>query len=321
MRQGWKRLLCGLATALIWTGAAAEQAANQPGSAGRVVEPTIEEALSIEPRAEFYIEEEGKDYAVGYKDPTLEIHITEGRWEDTGWMAARIKIAYPAQLRTYMAGGRYGKAQTEYVRVYAKRNNAVLAINDDWFMNRGNVGSVVRQGVSYRALCRGNYDILGIDDQGDFHLFQKATNEDIANFEGKLVNTFTFGPGIVIDGVAQEVTVNNDMGAFHKAQRMGIGQIGPLEYICVCCEGPEDPGSKGLTIQQFGELVASFGDVRLFYNLDGGSSSTMAFKGKTRRGEGTFFAKINARNNPKERVAGGCIYFISAWQTEEETEE
>lgn len=317
MSKGWKRLLCGMAAALIWSGAAAEPAGFEP----RAVEPTVEEALSIAPRAEFYLEEEGSDYAAGYQDPTLEIHITEGHYLETGWMAARIRIAYPAQLRTYMAGGRYGKAQTEYVRVYAKRNNAVFAINDDWFMNRGNVGSVIRQGVSYRALCKGNYDILGIDDRGDFHVFQNATNEDIENFPGRLVNTFTFGPGIVLDGEAQEVTVNNDMGAFGKAQRMGIGQIGPLEYICVCCEGPEDPGSQGLTIQQFGELVASFGDVKTFYNLDGGSSSTMSFKGKNRRGEETFFAKINARNNPKERVAGGCIYFISAWQTEEETEE
>lgn len=311
MRKIRSALLCILAAFLLAGNAAADQA----------IAPTVEEAASIEPRAEFYLEEEGKDYAVGYLDPTLEIHITEGSWLDTNWMAARIKVAYPTQLRTFMAGGRYGKAQTEYVRVYAKRVNAVFAINDDWFNQRPNVGSVVRQGVSYRERCKGNYDVLGIDDQGDFHLFPKATNEDIANFPGTLVNTFTFGPGIVIDGEPQEVTVNLDMGAFAKAQRMGIGQIGPLEYICVCCEGPEDPGSKGLTIQQFGELVASFGDVKLFYNLDGGSSSTMSFKGLTKRGEESFFAKINARNNPKERVAGGCIYFVSAWHTEEETQE
>ena len=305
-----KALACLLCAGMLWIWSAA--------ALGEAVPPTVEEAPVYEPRAEFYLESEEKDYAVGYQDPTLEIHITDGRYLDTTWMAARIKIMYPTQLRTYMAGGRYGKATTEYVRYYAKRLNAVFAINDDWFMNRGNIGSVIRQGVTYRTLCRGNYDILGIDDQGDFHVFQKATNEDLEAFPGTLINTFTFGPGIVLEGVPQEVTVNLDMGAFHKAQRMGIGQIGPLEYICVCCEGPEDPGSKGLTIQEFGELVASFGDVKTFYNLDGGSSSTMSFKGKNKRGEDTFFAKINSPNNPKERVAGGCIYFVSAWQTEEQ---
>lgn len=288
-----------------------------PALADEAVPPTVEEAPVYEPREQFYIESGEKHYAEGYSDPTLEIHITDGEYLGTTWMAARIRVAYPTQLRTYMAGGRYGKATTEYVRYYAKRLNAVFAINDDWFMNRGNVGSVIRQGVEYRAMCRGNYDILGIDDQGDFHVFRNATNEDIASFEGKLINTFTFGPGLVLEGEAQEVTVNNNMGAFAAAQRMGIGQIGPLEYICVCCEGPEDPGSKGLTLQEFGELVASFGDVKTFYNLDGGSSSTMSFKGNTRKGGESFFAKINSPNNPKERVAGGCIYFVSAWSTEE----
>ena len=300
-----KRLLSCLLSAFLLLGWCAGARGDQ------IVEPTVEDAPMYEPRAQFYIESEEKHYAVGYEDPTLEIHITDGTWLDTTWMAARIKVMFPTQLRTYMAGGRYGKATTEYVRYYARRVNAVLAINDDWFMNRGNVGSVIRQGVQYRALCRGNYDILGIDSQGDFHVFRNATNEDIENFDGTLVNTFTFGPGLVLEGIAQEVTVNNNMGAFARAQRMGIGQIGPLEYICVCCEGPEDPGSKGLTLQEFGELVASFGDVHTFYNLDGGS----------RRSGDSFFAKINSPNNPKERVAGGCIYFVSAWSTEDQQAE
>ncbi len=305
-RNTLKKLLAAAAAGLMLLGSGS-------ALAGKAVEPTPEEALPIEPRLEYYQREDGVDYAVGYQDPTLEIHITEGRYLDTTWMAARVKIAYPAQLRTYMAGGKFGKNTCEYVRVYAKRVQAVLAINDDWFMNRkASAGAVIRQGVTYRMNCRGNFDILGIDDKGDFHVFRKATNEDLEGFEGRLINTFTFGPGIVIDGEAQEVTFDNDMGAFGKAQRMGIGQIGPLEYICVCCEGPEDPGSKGMTIQQFGELVASFGDVKTFYNLDGGSSSTMSFLG-TRRGKESVFTKINCLRNSKERVAGGCIYFVSAW--------
>ena len=311
MRRIWAGILCAVMLACICSCAWGDQ----------IVEPSVEEAPEYEPREQFYIQSDEKYYAVGYKDPTLEIHITDGTYLDTTWMAARIKVMFPTQLRTYMAGGKFGKATTEYVRYYARRVNAVFAINDDWFMNRGNVGSVIRQGVEYRAQCRGNYDILGIDDHGDFHVFRDATNEDIASFEGTLVNTFTFGPGIVLEGEAQPVTVNNNMGAFGRAQRMGIGQIGPLEYICVCCEGPEDPGSKGLTLQEFGELVASFGDVVTFYNLDGGSSSTMSFKGNTRKGGDSFFTKINSPNNSKERVAGGCIYFVSAWSTEGKDQE
>ena len=290
---------------------------------GRIVEPTVEKAVSAGPQPENYILDDTKNYAVGYKDPTLEITITDGRYLDTTWTAARIKIAYPAQLRTAMCHDRYGSgsANGEYVSAYAERKNAVFAINDDWFMSqyRQNVGCVIRQGNLYRLRCdesKNRYDILAIDDQGDFHALQHATNDDIRNFDGRIVNAFVFGPAVVVDYQAQPVAEDNQMGAFHKAQRMGIGQIGPLEYICLCCEGPEDPGSTGLTVEEFGQLAASFGDVRIFYNLDGGSSATMVFKGVTRYGRETLWAKINAPMNNKVRPTGGAIYFISAWVPE-----
>ena len=311
------RRICCLGLACLLLGICAVAAGE-----GSVAVPTVESATVAAPREENYIMEDGKDYAVGYQDPTLEIHITEGRYLDTTWTAARIKVAYPAQLRTCMYRDRYGAGAGvgEYVMSYAMKKSAVFAINDDWFMSqfRQNTGCVTRQGVNYRMRCNGYVDILGIDDQGDFHVFENAKNEDIENFPGTLVNTFVFGPVIVQDYKAREEIVDNAMGAFHETQRMGIGQIGPLEYICVCCEGPEDPGSRGLTVKEFGELVASFGDVKVFYNLDGGSSSTMVFRGKDKRGNETLWAKINAPQNSKVRTAGGCIYFISAWIPEGE---
>ena len=80
-----------------------------PALADEAVPPTVEEAPVYEPREQFYIESGEKHYAEGYSDPTLEIHITDGEYLGTTWMAARIRVAYPTQLRTYMAGGRYGK--------------------------------------------------------------------------------------------------------------------------------------------------------------------------------------------------------------------
>ncbi len=293
-------------------------AAASAAFADHAVEPTVEKAETVPPRAEFYIEEEGSRYAVGYQDPTLEIHITEGRYLDTAWYAARVKVAYPNQLRTVMFRDRYGggQMQGELGSGYAQRTNAVLLINDDYFMSQHRMdrGAVIRQGVTYRMKCRGNADILGIDENGDFHVFKSAVNEDLEAFPGTLVNAFIFGPGLIIDGELQPVVADTTMGSTGAAQRMGIGQIGPLEYICLCCEGPEDKGSAGLTIAQFGELAASFGDVQTFYNLDGGQSTWMVFKGQEKNGEETFFAKINAQQNRNgRRQIGGAIYFVSAW--------
>jgi exopolysaccharide biosynthesis protein len=85
---------------------------------------------------------------------------------------------------------------------------------------------------------------------------------------------------------------------------MCLAQLGPLEYLCISSEGPEDPGSTGLTLEQFAELVASFEGVTNAYNLDGGSSSTMVFNRD----------KVNSPNNPKRRPLKDIIYFASAYQ-------
>lgn len=274
------------------------------------VPPLDEQAQNIPPHEDNYKFDDTHDYAVAYEDPTLKITLTDGRYMDTTWTAARIKIKYPTQLRTMMSA-KYGNNSTQLASVLAKRANAVLAINGDWFMARNNIGSVIRQGKKYRERCNGDWDILGIDDQGDLHIIKKARNEDIQNFKGELINTFTFGPALIIDGkpISQEDIDNNEMGPNHGSQRMAIGQIGKLEYICVCCEGPEDPGSTGLTVKQFADLIASFGDVKTAYNLDGGSSSTMVFKTKESPWE-----KINAPQNPKKRLVGDIIYFTTAFE-------
>jgi exopolysaccharide biosynthesis protein len=95
-----------------------------------------------------------------------------------------------------------------------------------------------------------------------------------------------------------------DNAADRAAQRMCLAQLGPLEYMCISSEGPEDPGSTGLTLEQFAELVASFEGVTNAYNLDGGSSSTMVFNRD----------KVNSPNNPKRRPLKDIIYFASAYQ-------
>ena len=97
---------------------------------------------------------------------------------------------------------------------------------------------------------------------------------------------------------------------------MAICQTGPLEYLLITSEAEEDPGSKGLTLDQFIEVIASFGDVQTAYNLDGGSCSTLAF-----RKNGNNWTKYNGPRNLKNRTLKDIIYFADAWIPDEKTEE
>ncbi len=260
-----------------------------------------------EPRPEGYL----SDWE--YEDPSISVRIEKGRIYDTTYVAAYVKIANASQIRSAMAG-RYSDDGKEFGTTLAKRNKAVLAINGDYFIGHNNVGFVTRQGRNYRTKCDNTeeksglrFDVLLIDDRGDLHILPQATNADIAAFPGAIVNGFTFGPGLVIDGVRQTGFVNMNNGAGVPAMRMCIAQTGELEYICIASEGPEDPGSKGMTLEEFADLVSSFENVQNAYNLDGGISSTMSFK------RGGKYVRVNSPNNPKSRQLKDILFFVSAY--------
>ncbi len=248
-----------------------------------------------------------------YQDPSISVRIEKGRFLETNYMAAYVKIANASQIRTAMAG-RYSDGTEELGRTLAQRQKAVLAINGDYFIGHSNVGFVTRQGRNYRMKCDNTesksgrrYDVLLIDAQGDLHILPQATNADIEAFPGEIINGFSFGPGLVIDGVKQTGFADMNNGANIPASRMCIAQIGELEYLCVATEGPEDQDHNGLTMEQLADLMASFEGVRNAYNLDGGSSSTLAFK------QGKQYFKVNSPTNPKQRKIKDIIYFSSAY--------
>lgn len=262
-----------------------------------VIEYKLDAKTGLKPQKDGYL----SDWE--YEDPSISVKIETGRIYDTNYMVGHVKLANATQLRSTMAQSYY-QPSTLMGHSMAKRVNAVFAINGDFFSARNNIGYVARQGKVYRTKCNGDYDVLIIDDKGDLHIFKNATNADIEAFEGTVINGYTFGPGLVINGERQTGFVDMDNAALKAAQRMCLAQIGPLEYLCIASEGPEDEGSVGLTLEQFSELVASFEGVQNAYNLDGGSSTTMVFRNE----------KVNSPNNPKRRPLCDIIYFASAYQ-------
>ena len=249
-----------------------------------------------------------------YEDPSIHVKIEQGRVEDTNFLAARVTIANATQIRSMFTGS-YMSPSEEWGTTLAKNAKAVLAISGDSFHKHSNIGLVAKQGKLYRNKCdkvedksKLRYDVLIIDDQGDLHILPQATNADVDSFPGTIINGFTFGPGLIIDGEKQTGFVNMNNASDKPAQRMCIAQVGPLDYLCIYTEGPEDEGSKGLTLEQFADFVATFEGVQNAYNLDGGVTTWMVFK----QGNNSY-AKING-TNPKKRPIADILYFGSAWQ-------
>lgn len=258
-----------------------------------------------------------------YVDPSISVKIETGRIYDTNYRVAHIKLANASQLRTQISGS-YSRPSASSPVTMARSVNAVFAINGDYFSTRNNIGYIVRWGNEFRNKDNGKYDVLAIDNCGDLHILQVPEKADVDAFKAQLaeqgrsvISAFTFGPGLVINGEKQTGFVDQDNAADRSAQRMCLAQIGPLEYLCIASEGPEDPPDEnGLTLEQFAELVASFEGVTNAYNLDGGSSTYMVFRKLDEKTGKRQYDKINSPNNPKRRSLIDIIYFASAYQPE-----
>lgn len=286
------------------------------------VKIAVNAAMGEEPQ------ESGYKSKTVYEDPSISVKITNGQWKTKGnrghtkYWVARVTIAHASQLRTSVSC-KYNRQEPQHGSVLAERVKAVLAINGDYFCGMRNLGVEIRQGKTYRYPKSDKFfafdynkkvyfDMLFIDNSGDLHIVQEATKKKVDNFKdnikGKIINAFTFGPGLIVDGKKQGNYKNTMNGPTNRTQRMCLAQVGSakdgkLEYLCICCEGPDD-GSDGMTLTEFTDLVASFDGITNAYNMDGGTSSQMMFH----------YEKINCPNNRNRRGLADILYFASAYK-------
>ena len=73
------------------------------------------------------------DDGLSYADPSIEVKIYEDKAFDTPVLYAHINIMHPSQLRTAPASTFRSQATAPGVSI-ARRNNAVVAINGDYFV-------------------------------------------------------------------------------------------------------------------------------------------------------------------------------------------
>lgn len=246
--------------------------------------------------------EEGYLSATEYQDESIHVTLEQYEVESTICHVARVKIAHPSQLRTAAAYG-FHRPQTEMTNKIARRVEAVVAINGDYFSYSGR-GYMVRQGEEYINKPYNDRDVLFIDENGDFYIERRATAETLEPYMSMpIVNSFNFGPGLVIDGEPLTEYGKEFNSGDTRSQRSCIAQVkrGELEYLLISCEGPMESKNGGLTMVEFAAFVKSLG-VENAYNLDGGNSASLQFKGK----------KVNAVKNKHERRISDIIYFASA---------
>lgn len=214
-----------------------------------------------------------------YKDDNISINLSESTVNSTQVYVADVTVSSSDYLKTAFAQNAFGTNVTAKTSETAKNNNAILAVNGDYY-GANSTGYVIRNGVVYRDTVRedsSNGD-LAIYKDGSFKIiYEDQISADQLVKDG-VVNLLAFGPALVENGEIA-VGTNEEVGqAMASNPRTAIGIIDANHYIIVVSDGRTSE-SKGLSLYQMAEVMKSYG-VKTAYNLDGGGSSTLYFNGQ-----------------------------------------
>lgn len=229
-----------------------------------------------------------------YSDGNISVTLTEKTVEETQVYVADITLSSSDYLKTALAQNSYGTNVIAKTSVTAAENNAILAVNGDYY-GANSSGYVIRNGVVYRDSVRedaSNGD-LAIYKDGSFKIiYEDQVSADQLVQDG-VVNLLAFGPSLVENGEIS-VDTNTEVGQDMSSNpRTAIGIIDENHYIIIVSDGRTSE-SKGLSLYQMAEVMKSYG-VKTAYNLDGGGSSTLYFNGQVINKPTTGGSKISER--------------------------
>lgn len=211
-----------------------------------------------------------------YSDSNVSITVKEYREYDSAIYVADVTVSDVSYLKTALASNTYGRNITDTTSDIASENNAILAINGDYYGARQS-GYVIRNGSLYRN-SSGNRDALAIMKNGEFKFVTEGETSAETLLENGALQVFSFGPVLLEDG-SISVTKNEEVGmAMASNPRTAIGYLGKNHYVFVVSDGRTSE-SAGLSLYELASFMNSLG-VSDAYNLDGGGSSTMVFKGE-----------------------------------------
>ena len=202
------------------------------------------------------------------------IKLTDYDEYGTDIHVAEVWLESPELLRSAFANGTYGRNLKQNTSVIAKANNAVLAINGDFYGAR-QTGYVIRNGELYRAKASAKQEDLVILKDGSFMIINESEITAEQLMEMGAWQLLSFGPGLLKDGefmVAKGEEVDRAM-ASNPRTAIGIAEDGHLFFVV---SDGRTRNNDGLSLYELAEFMRGLGAVTA-YNLDGGGSSTMVF--------------------------------------------
>ena len=278
----------------------AEKTTEKTAGSNEETENETESKSEVESKSEAESKSGADDIYIDantYIDENITIKLTDTEQYGTSIHIADITVSSAEYLKAAFAKNSYGKNVTATTSSIAASNNAILAINGDYYGARER-GYVIRNGVAYRSTASGS-DIVCIYADGTMDIVSDRDYTADELVEKGVWQAFSFGPALIKDG---EIEVDGDdevRRAMVSNPRTAIGMIDDNHYIFLVADGRTSE-SDGLSLFELAQIMQNLG-CSVAYNLDGGGSSTMYFNGKVVNNPTT-----NGRI--KERAVSDIVY-------------
>lgn len=203
-----------------------------------------------------------------YQSENVNVSMTKVEENGVTYFIQDIYIRSIENLKSAFADDSYGKAITDSVLDMAVKNEAVAAINGDYYGVESS-GVVIRNGVLYRDDA--NADVLVLYKNGTMKAFTADEFNADVEMENGAYQAWNFGPVLVQDGTAR---INFSSRISAENPRTAIGYVEPGHYVFVTVDGRQAGYSNGMTLKELASAMEGLG-CQVAYNLDGGQTSTM----------------------------------------------
>ena len=226
-----------------------------------------------------------------YSDSKSKITVTQYRAYDSNIYVADVEVTDGTSILSAFANNTYGRNITDTTSDMAEENNAVLAINGDYYGARQS-GYVIRNGVVYRNQGSNGEDMV-ISKDGTLSFISESDTTTDSLIQKQAWQVLSFGLVLVENGEVA-VTENDEVGmAMASNPRTAIGTVAKNHYLFVVSDGRTSE-SAGLSLYELANFMKALGATNV-YNLDGGGSSTMVFQGEVVNNPTTNGNKISER--------------------------
>lgn len=238
---------------------------------------------------------------LNYETETLKVNVEQKDTGYTKYWVAHVQTFSTEQLKSALCGGTYGNPRKTTSEELAS-HDGIIGINGSAFSYGSGEPApgktMIKGGRIYNDVYSNGNIFCVTEDGGMFTAAAGMTTKDLLN--RGVQDTYYFGPTLVENGEASGIS-----GQFHQTsryQRAAVGMVSPGDYYLVVVDGKGYGGSQGMTYQELQQVFLDLG-CDYAYNLDGGGSATLVFKGRV----------LNMlTDNGKERACGDILYFVDA---------